>query len=281
MPSIIIPVIEIALLSLLFYLILLSMRGTRGAGILKGLAFIFIVTLLLAIIASRILQLDTIYYILRNWLPQVVVVTLIIIFHPELRNALLRLGQSRLFHPFLSQQKTAVLEEITDAVTKMSRRKNGALIAIEREIGLKTYIEGGVKIDAEVSSELLQTIFFPKTALHDGAVIIKEERISAAGCLFPLTDNPDVTKSMGTRHRSAVGITEESDAIVIIVSEETGRISVGWKGKLTTDLNKESLTKLLTQLYFSPGITVTEPNGSLPQKETVKSTEPPSPSGKK
>jgi len=248
--QIIIPIIELFILFLFFYLILLSLRGTRGAGIIKGLFFIFIITLLVAITATRIFKLEVIHYILQNWLPQILLVALIIIFHPELRNSLMRLGQSRLFQPIFKHQ-TVVLDEIVDAVTKMAKRKIGALIAIEQEVGLKQYIDGGIKIDAEVTSELLQNIFFPKSPLHDGAVIIKEERIAAAGCLFPLSDNPDIAKSFGTRHRSAIGITEESDAISIIVSEQTGRISVGLKGKLNTDLDKDSLRKMLTDLYLN------------------------------
>jgi diadenylate cyclase len=256
--QIIIPIIELVILFLFFYLILLSLRGTRGAGIIKGLFFIFIITLLVAITATRVFKLEVIHYILQNWLPQILLVALIIIFHPELRNSLMRLGQSRLFQPIFKQQ-TVILDEIVDAVIKMAKRKIGALIAIEREVGLKQYIDGGIKIDAEVTSELLQNIFFPKSPLHDGAVIIKEERIAAAGCLFPLSDNPDIAKSFGTRHRSAIGITEESDAISIIVSEQTGRISVGMKGNLNTDLDKDSLRKILTDLYLNKNQANAEP----------------------
>ena len=250
MEEAIIPVIEIFILFLFFYFILLSMRGTRGAGMLKGLVFVFILIFVLAIMTTKVLKLEIIHYILQNWLPQIFVILLIIIFQPELRNALLKVGQSRLFNPFIHTKKSKVLEEIINSVTKLARRKVGALIALERETGLASYIEGGVRLDAEVTSELLQTIFHPKTPLHDGAVIIKEERIIAAGCLFPLSDNPDISKTVGTRHRAAIGLTEESDAIAIVVSEETGTISVGLKGQLTSDLNKESLQNLLEGLYI-------------------------------
>lgn len=270
--QIIIPIVEIVILFLLFYLIFLSLRGTRGAGIIKGLFFIFIITLLLAITATRIFKLEVIHYILQNWLPQILLVALIIIFHPELRNSLMKLGQSRLFHPIFKQQ-SMVLEEIVDAMTKMAKRKTGGLIAIEREVSLKQYIDGGVKIDAEVTSELLQNIFFPKSPLHDGAIVIKEERIAAAGCLFPLSDNPDIAKSFGTRHRSGIGLTEESDAIVIIVSEQTGRISLGWKGKLNTDLNKDSLSNLLTGLYLKPEQQTTGPTKPGPVAVTSGASE--------
>ncbi|MBI4834870.1 MAG: TIGR00159 family protein [Planctomycetes bacterium] len=245
------PAIEIGILFFMFYMVLLSMRGTRGAGMLKGLFFIFMITFLVAVTVSKIFELEVVLYILQNWLPTIAIFTLIVIFHPELRNALLKLGQTKLFYSFF-KHKSMVLEEVIDAAIKLSRSKTGMLVAIERDIGLKNYIEGGVKIDSEVTSELLQTIFFPKTALHDGAVIIKEERIAAAGCLFPLTDNMELSKTVGTRHRAGIGITEESDAIVVIVSEETGTISVALNGKLTSDLDKDSLRKLLESLYLKP-----------------------------
>jgi diadenylate cyclase len=245
------PAIEIGIIFFMLYMTLLSMRGTRGASMLKGLFFIFMVTFLVAVTISIYFKLQVVLYILQNWLPLLAAFTFVVIFHPELRNALLKLGQTKLFYSFF-KHKSMVLEEVIDAAIKLAHTKTGMLVAIERDIGLKTYIEGGVKIDSEVTSELLQTIFFPKTALHDGAVIIKEERIAAAGCLFPLTDNMELSKTVGTRHRAGIGITEESDAIVVIVSEETGTISVALNGKLTSDLNKESLKKLLESLYLKP-----------------------------
>lgn len=243
------PIIEIVILFLIFYLVLLSLRGTRGAGIFKGALFVFMVLFLSAVMVTRKLEFHVIHYILREWFLPFIAIALIIIFYPELRRALLKLGQSRLFNPFF-RVRFHVVEEIIEAVFKLTQKNQGALIAIEREVGLKPYIEGGVRLDAEVNSNLIQTIFYPGTILHDGAIIIKEDRLVAAGCLFPLTDNPDVARALGTRHRAGIGITEESDAVVIIVSEETGQVSVGLKGYLTRDVTKERLREILEGLYL-------------------------------
>src|SRR6185503_19923210 len=166
------------------------------------------------------------------------------------RRGLVRLGE----YPFIKlfiKREVNVLDEIVEAVVRCAKKKVGALIALEREIGLGPYIEGGVKCDAEVRSELIDTIFFPGTALHDGAIIIQDQRIAAAGCLFPLTDNPSISKALGTRHRAAIGLTEESDAVTIVVSEETGQISVGVDGELHRNLDKEALEAMLRRLVVS------------------------------
>ncbi|MEK7450201.1 MAG: diadenylate cyclase CdaA [Planctomycetota bacterium] len=241
--------IEIIIISILFYYLLISLRGTRGAGILKGLIFITVITFLVVVMSTRFFKLSTLHYILKEWFFLVLVFALVVIFQQELRRSLLRLGQSRLLNPFFSV-KSEVITEIIEAALKLSKNRVGALITLEREISLKPYIEGGVQLNAQVSSELLQTIFHPGSPLHDGAVIIREDRIMAAGCLFPLTDNPEISKSVGTRHRSGIGITEESDALVVIVSEETGRISIGVKGQLTTELDETSLQNMLEGLYL-------------------------------
>lgn len=253
--------IEIFIIFIFFYYLLFSMRGTLGAGIFKGLIFVSVITFLLMTMATHYFELDIINYILKEWFLPVLIFALIIIFHPELRRALLRLGQSRLFNPFF-QGKFKIITETIEAVLSLSRERVGTLIAIERDVGLKPYIEGGVRLDAEVTSELIQTISHPGSALHDGAIIIKEERIIAAGCLFPLTDNPDVAKSMGTRHRAAIGITEESDAITIIVSEETGQISLGVKGQLTRDVDKDTLKNILEGLYLKEEKILPAPEGT-------------------
>lgn len=250
-------IIEILILFIIFYAIFLSLKGTRGAEILRGLIFIFVVVFLLSTSLARILELSVIHYILQEWFMVIVLITLIVLFQPELRRAFLKLGQSRIFNPFFRVQ-TQVIDEIIEGVFRLAEKRYGALIAIEREVGLKPYIEGGIQLDAEVTSELLETIFHPGTALHDGGVIIREDRLVASGCLFPLTDNPDIAKTMGTRHRAGIGLTEESDAIVIIVSEETGKVSVGLKGKLTQDVNKNTLRDILERIYlkgekFLPG----------------------------
>jgi diadenylate cyclase len=173
---------------------------------------------------------------------------LLVIFQPELRRALVRLGQSSLFG-FLPHSRRGVTNQILDAVATMSREKVGALIAIQREVGLRSYAEGGVRLDAEVSSALLVTIFRPNTPLHDGAVIIEGDRVVAAGCLFPLTENVDVGSGLGTRHRAAIGVTEDSDAIAIVVSEETGAVSFALKGQITRDVEPAELRMILRSLY--------------------------------
>lgn len=241
------PIIEILLITVFFYYLLTSLRGTRGAGIFKGLIFISVILFLLVAMLAKFLELSRIHYILRQWFLPIVIFALIIIFQPELRRALLRLGQSRLFNPFL-RGKSKVINEIVDAVINLARDHTGALIAIERETGLKPYVESGTGLDAEVSSELIRTIFYPGSALHDGAIIIKDDRIIAASCMFPLTDDPDVSRVLGTRHRAALGITEESDAISLVVSEETGNISLVHKGRINRGFKPEELKKKLTGL---------------------------------
>ena len=253
--------IEIAIISAIFYYLLLSLRGTRGAGILKGLIFIAFLAYLIMLMTTNFFQLFTIHYILKKWFFLGLVFALVVIFQPELRRSLLRLGQSRLLNPFFFA-KSEVITEVIEAVMKLSKEKTGALIALEREINLKSYIEGGIPLNSHISSELLQTIFYPGSALHDGAVIIREDRVMAAGCLFPLTDNPEIAKSVGTRHRAGIGITEESDALVVIVSEETGNISLGVKGELTRNLDKESLENILEGLYLKE-------EKVIPKKETA------------
>ncbi|MFC1707871.1 diadenylate cyclase [Planctomycetota bacterium] len=143
------------------------------------------------------------------------------------------------------------VEEVVEAALRLAKNKVGALIAFERESGLGAYVEGGVKLDAEVSSELIETVFFPGSALHDGAVIVQEKRIAAAGCLFPLTDNPTISKQLGTRHRAAIGVTEETDAVTLCVSEETGKVSLGVGGELHRNLDADSLSKLLHSLVVT------------------------------
>lgn len=158
------------------------------------------------------------------------------------------MGQSPFFSLFAKEEK--VIYEVVRGAAVLARKKIGVLIALEREIGLKVYVESGVPLDAKVTSELITTIFMPNTPLHDGGIIIREDRVIAAGCLFPLTDNPKVSKTLGTRHRAAIGLTEETDAIVIIVSEETGIMSLALGGKMIRNLDDKRLMKLLKSLYF-------------------------------
>ena len=183
---------------------------------------------------------------------QVLILAFVILFTPEIRRALAEVGQRRFFRGFLKEAQPGYLDEIIEAIDILAKKKKGVLIALERETGLKTYIETGIKIDSDVSRELLSTIFLPTTPLHDGAVIIQGNRVAAAGCLLPFTRNPDVSKRMGMRHRAALGLSEETDAVVIIVSEETGKISLAVGGRLTRDLDGTTLSKTVKNLLFRP-----------------------------
>ena len=232
---------EICILWFAYYGILIFARGTRGVYVLRGIILItslFIITKLLGF--ERINWIFTKIFALS-------ILAFLIIFQQEIRRGLANIGQRRWSRFFLKQSE--IINEITTACFLLSKRKIGLLIAIERETRLENYIESGVEIDAKVNSELLITIFTPNTPLHDGGIIISGERIAASGCLFPLTQNPKVSATLGTRHRAALGLSEETDAIVVVVSEETGGVSVAIGGRLTHDLDRESLERVLSNLY--------------------------------
>jgi len=233
--------IEILVLWFVFYTLLVFLKGTRAIQVLRGL-----IILVLIFFLAQYFGFYTLDWILSRLLA-ISVIAFLILFQPELRRGLASLGQKRIFSMLPTEAK--VIEELTEAALLMSRRKIGALIAIEREASLGHYLESGVEIDSKVSSELLCTIFTPNAPLHDGGVIVHQERIVVAGCLFPLTENPKINKLLGTRHRAAIGLTEETDAVVIVVSEETGGISIAIGGKLTRQLDKESLSRVLRNLY--------------------------------
>jgi len=241
--------IEILIIYLIIYTFLRFMEGTRGEGILKGIALLILtVPILVTIIADSFNVLDRLVVIVR-FFGAAAIPVLVIIVQPELRRALIRLGQTRIFGMFLKGETEGMIEEVVKAAFRMSRRKIGALIAIEREVGLQNYVERGTVLDARVSSELLSTLFFPGSDLHDGAVVIQKERIAAAGCLFPLSENPSLGAFLGTRHRAALGITDESDAIVVVVSEETGIVSFVHRGKMERPVSLEQLRALLLKFY--------------------------------
>jgi diadenylate cyclase len=271
--------VEIAIFFGLFLVIFWFMRGTRGENILKGIATLLLASFLILFYGAQRLNLERVVALLETVF-NTSMLALIIIFQPELRRGLVRLGE----YPFIKlfiKREVNVLDEIVEAVIRCAKKKVGALIALEREIGLGQYIEGGVKCDAEVRSELIDTIFFPGTALHDGAIIIQDQRIAAAGCLFPLTDNPSISKALGTRHRAAIGLTEESDAVTIVVSEETGQISVGVDGELHRNLDKEALEAMLRRLVVSNNSTAAAADEAAAGKAPAAGKEPkpkPSPS---
>lgn len=236
---------EIFVIFVLLYTILRIMQGTRGAGILRGLAFTLVIISIVIMFFIKKLELNTVNWLITEFLP-VFIIPIIILFQPEFRRALIKLGHSPFFRMFVKSE-IQVTKEIVKAVTTLSKNKIGGLITIEREDGLDHYIEGGTKINSNISSDLINTIFWPGTPLHDGAVIVQELRIAAAGCLFPLTENDNISKTCGTRHRAGIGITEETDAISIIVSEETGSVSISVGGNLKEGITQDELRRVLEE----------------------------------
>jgi diadenylate cyclase len=244
---------EIFIIFIVLYTILRIMQGTRGAGILRGLAFTIVIATIIILFFIKKLELYTVNWLITEFLP-VLIIPVIILFQPEFRRALIKLGHSPFFRMFIKAEMQ-IANEIVNAVTALSDKRIGGLITIERDDGLGVYIERGVKINSDISSDLISTIFWPGTPLHDGAVIIQGFKIAAAGCLFPLTENENISKTCGTRHRAGIGITEETDAISIIVSEETGLVSVAVGGVLNEDVTADELKKKLEELSTN---TVTE-----------------------
>ena len=228
--------LDIALVSFLIYELLLLIRGTRAVqmalsgGFLLGLFFL-----------SDWLQLETVNWVIRN-LGAYVVVAIIVLFQSDIRRALAHFGRARFFRYFERATSTdETLEELVTAATTLSARKIGAIMVVERQIGLRNYIEGGIPLDATVTYDLMATIFQPGSPLHDGAAIVQGDRVAAAACFLPLSVNPRVSRELGTRHRAAIGLTEENDAVAIVVSEETGIISLAIAGDLERRLTADTL----------------------------------------
>ncbi len=257
-------IIEIGILVFATYSLLRLMRGTRGEGLLRGLATVVFLGLVLLALVANVVDLPRIRALLQQFLP-VSVIGILIIFQPEIRWGLIRLGQTPVFKAFLRSESKEI-EQVVRAARRMSEQKIGALIAFERGIGIESYIESGEPIDAEVNASLIETVFYAGTLLHDGAIIIRNDRIVAAGCLFPLTDNPELSRRFGTRHRAAIGVTEESDAIAVIVSEESGAISVAFKGRLYPDLGAEGLEQFL-RTHLGAGEAKREPESVVENVE--------------
>ena len=238
--------IEILLIATVIYAILRTLRGSRGAGILRGTFILFTLAFIGVSLLARYSQFYRVTYLLDQFLTLFAFV-LVIVFQPELRRGLIRIGQRPFLRKVLGRQGE-VIREVVDAVGRMSEERIGGLLAFEREVGLRSYAEGGTRMDAEITSELLCTIFWPGSPLHDGAAILSEHRVLAAGCLFPLTEKPGLSKTLGTRHRAGIGVTEESDAVSLMVSEETGRVSIAVGGQLTENIPIDRLDALLTDL---------------------------------
>ena len=262
----VISVIDILLVAIVIYEFLALIRGTRAALILVGVSVV-----ILAFYFSRVGQLTTLNWLITRVLPYAVF-ALIVIFAPEIRQALARLGR-RLTFARGSGSGADAYDDIVMAANLFSQNQTGALMVIEREIGLRTYVESGVAIDAQLSYDLLATIFRPSAPLHDGAVIIRGDRISAAACFLPLSMNPVLSTQLGTRHRAAIGITEETDSIAVVVSEETGSISLAVAGTIERDLTVEQLRDrmgILLRRYVPPTPLPTpiEGAGMLEEAET-------------
>ena len=236
-------IIEILVLSVCFYYMLLYLRGTRGAQVLTGmllfLAAFFVIT--------RFLHMDNLNWIIKQ-LSVYLGVAFIIIFQPEIRRALAAIGRQSVFASSFQRGEKGTVDSIIKTVSLLADKKIGALIAIEREIELRAVSDTGCKVDALISPELLTSIFFPSTPLHDGGVVIRGDRLLAAACVYPLTQRAELSKSLGTRHRAAIGLTEETDALVVVVSEETGGISLAYKGRLSRGLDEERLRRLLASI---------------------------------
>ncbi len=234
-------ILDILIVAFIIHRVILLIRGTRAAHMAAGLA---IITLLY--FGARELGLATLHWLLGTFLSSIFLL-IIIVFQDDIRRVLVQMGQT----PFLKTKvKTfQALEEISKAATSLSETKTGALVVIERKVALGDYMESGIEIDGRVSRELLCTIFFKNTPLHDGAVIIQKGRIAAASCVLPLSTNPNISARLGTRHRAAIGITEETDAVAVVVSEETGAISVALAGKITRDVDPQTLRRILHNTF--------------------------------
>ncbi len=235
--------LDIAIVSFLIYEFLKLIRGTRAVQM--GVGTLLIVALFYG---SRLAPLQTVNWLIRNALLYVAFAA-IVIFQSDIRRALAHFGQAPFFRYFNRQEAAdETIEEIVVAATMLSSQKVGAIIAVEREIGLRNYIESGIPLDATLTYDLLVTIFQPGSPLHDGAVILQENRVAAAACFLPLTVNPRVSRELGTRHRAAIGLTEEGDAVAVIVSEETGYISVTIDGRIDRRLSPDELRTRLRSL---------------------------------
>ncbi|NLC68093.1 MAG: TIGR00159 family protein [Clostridiaceae bacterium] len=245
--SVIRAIVDIGLVAFIIYRIIVLVRDTRAWQLIKGIVFI-----LIAAEVSKQLKLNTIAYILSNTI-SILALAMVVVFQPELRRVLEQIGRSR-FRDLLGFEDesekvktTAMIEEIVKACMDLSKTFTGALIVIEGKTKIGDIIKTGVQLEANVTSELLVNIFTPNTPLHDGAVVIRDNSIKAAACFLPLTDNPNLSKELGSRHRAALGITEVSDAIAIVVSEESGKISYALNGGLTRNLTTDTLRKALNK----------------------------------
>lgn len=234
-------VIDIVIVWYVIYRIILLVRGTRAAQMLAGLAVVII-----AFIISQSLELNTLYWILDNFLSSIILI-IIVIFQHDIRRALSQFGRNPFLGSRLTSEEAEVIEEVVKASTSLASKRIGALMVLGRKVGLSEYTESGVELDSRVAKELILSIFLPYSPIHDGAVIIQERRIVAAGCFLPLTVNPNISKELGTRHRAAIGMSEETDSLVVVISEEAGHISLAIDGSMLSNLDGPSLREKLYQ----------------------------------
>ena len=237
-------ILDIAIIYWIFLKLYQFLKGSRAAQMLVGLVLIFIISFI-----ARMMNLQALSWLMGN-LQTVWVIAFVIIFQPELRRILIHLGQSRLIRRFFPGSGSKTINVVIESSQELSRRKWGGLFVLAKEMALKSIKEHATPIKAEVTSGLLLSIFNPDSPLHDGAVIIQNDIIEAAGCILPLTENPDIDPLMGTRHRAALGISEESDAVVVVVSEETRRVSIAYQGMFYRNVDEDTLRGLLNKLLF-------------------------------
>lgn len=242
--------IDILVVTYMIYKLIMLIRGTRAVQLLKGIMVIVVTWLL-----SKWFQLTTLHWLMSQAFT-FGVLALVIIFQPELRRALEQLGRGKFFSRTPSSQDEETIhrmvQEVGKSVTYMAKRRIGALLVIERETGLNDYVETGIAINGRVSSELLINIFIPNTPLHDGAVIMRRDVVLAAGCYLPLSESASISKELGTRHRAAIGMSEVSDGISIVVSEETGQVSFASNGQVKRNLTEEQLSEMLLEQLTPP-----------------------------
>jgi diadenylate cyclase len=256
--------VEILLLAACIYQIYRTFRATRGAQILVGL----ITILVFLTLVSALFKFEVIQWIITR-AAAVLAFALIVIFQPELRNGLARLGSNRLFS-FYSKRQLDFLERFADAVIHLSKKRIGALFAIQRDISLKEQLDTGVMLDARFSPELAMAVFHPKAPLHDGGMIIAEDRVAGAACVFPVTEREMQDRSTGLRHRAAIGLTERSDAVAVVVSEETGGISICENGVLLRNLSEKIFREKLAEIFFSSTPShETEPGQQLDRQDPL------------
>lgn len=236
-------ILDIIVVYYLTYRIIILIKGTRAVNMLMGLAVIVV-----SYFFSSYMELFTLNWILSNFLSSIIIIS-VIIFQSDIRRALTKVGKTAFFAGSSTKESLLIIEELVKAATFLSSRRIGALIVIERDTGLNDYIEIGTVIEANVIKEIIVSIFLPQSPLHDGAIIVQKNKVTAAGCVLPLSTNPALSKNFGTRHRAAIGLTEETDAAVLVVSEETGKVSIVLGGRITRNLDANTLRRVMQRLF--------------------------------